>query len=88
MGIFRVMTYVPVGPGQFEIAFGDTYIAAVEFATPVRAQVLMTYGNATEAGSPFVGDQLELAANKQLRPALLTRAAIEAELYARETFTP
>src|SRR5215218_8602265 len=34
---------------------GDTYVAAVEFGDTARAQVIMTYGNATQPGSPHVG---------------------------------
>ena len=63
---------------------GDSYIAAVEFGEPVRAQVLMTYGNATQPGSPHIGDQLALSAKGELRPAWRTREEIEANLEARE----
>jgi acyl-homoserine-lactone acylase len=40
----------------------------IEFTDPVRAKVLLSYGNATQPGSPHVGDQLELYARKELRP--------------------
>jgi acyl-homoserine-lactone acylase len=63
---------------------GDTFIAVVEFAEPVRAAVLLTYGNASQPGSPHVGDQLDLYARDELRPAWLTRGEIEANLEARE----
>ena len=33
----------------------------------------MSYGNATQAHSPHVGDQLELFSKKQLRKVLLQR---------------
>jgi acyl-homoserine-lactone acylase len=63
---------------------GDSYVAAVEFGEAVRAQVLMTYGNASQPGSPHVGDQLALAAKGELRLAWRTRAEVEAHLEARE----
>ena len=63
---------------------GDTFIAAVEFAEPVRAAVLLTYGNASQPGSPHVGDQLPLYARDELRPAWLTRGQIEANLEVHE----
>jgi acyl-homoserine-lactone acylase len=63
---------------------GDSYVAAVEFSNPVRARVLLTYGNATQPGSPHVGDQMELFSKKQLRPAWRKRAEIEANLESRE----
>ena len=60
-------------------------MAAVDFADPVRARVLMSYGNATQPHSPHVGDQLELFARKELREAWLTRSDVEAHLGSRET---
>jgi acyl-homoserine-lactone acylase len=63
---------------------GDSYIAAVEFADPVRARVLTTYGNASQPGSPHVGDHLALAAKGELRPAWRRREEIAANLEARE----
>ena len=63
---------------------GDSYVAAVEFGDPVRAQVLLTYGNASQPGSPHVGDQLALSANGEMRTVWRTREEIEANLEARE----
>jgi acyl-homoserine-lactone acylase len=63
---------------------GDSYVAAVEFGETARARVLLTYGNATQPGSPHVGDQLVLSANGEMRTAWRTREEIEANLEARE----
>ena len=46
----------------------------------VRAMALVSYGNASQPGSPHNGDQLKLAARKELRPVWRTRAEIEAHL--------
>ena len=59
-------------------------MAAVEFGETVRARVLLTYGNASQPGSPHVGDQLVLSANGEMRPAWRTREEIEANLEERE----
>lgn len=48
---------------------GDPYVAAVEFSDPMRAQVLVTYGNASQPDSPHFGDQLTLPAIAEMRPA-------------------
>ena len=86
-GVFRVLE---VDLGQIEtgepqtVDFGDSYVAAVEFSDPVRAQAIVTYGNASQPGSPHIGDQLALAAKGELRPVWRTRAEIEAHLEARE----
>jgi acyl-homoserine-lactone acylase len=87
-GVFRVLG-VDIGeirPGQTApITEGDTFIAAVEFSTPVRAATLVTYGNASQPGSPHIGDQLVLAARGELRPVWRTREEIEANLELRES---
>jgi len=87
-GIFRATFYRPAGDGLFVAEGGDTYVAAVEFADPVRARVLLTYGNATQPHSPHRYDQLELYARKELREAWLTRAEVEAHLESREVLAP
>ena len=68
----------------FQAAGGDSYVAAVEFSSPVRAMVLLAPGNASQPDSPHQFDQLPLFARKQLRPAWRTRQQIEAHLESRE----
>ncbi len=86
IGIFRVVNYRPSDDGRFEAASGDSYVAVTEFSDPVRARVLLSYGNATQAHSTHVGDQLELFARKELRPVWRTREDIEANLESRTAF--
>jgi acyl-homoserine-lactone acylase len=80
LGVLHVVVFTPEPDGRFASAFGDTFIAAVEFGPVVRARVLLSYGNATQPGSPHNGDQLALLSEKALRPAWLTRGEIEANL--------
>ena len=87
-GIFRATFYRRTGDGHFVAVGGDTYVAAVEFADPVRARVLLTYGNATQPHSPHLYDQLKLFAHKELREAWLTRAEVETHLELREPVFP
>jgi acyl-homoserine-lactone acylase len=90
MGLLRTVDFAPIegDPRHFEAHYGDSYVAAVEFSDPVRARVLLSYGNATQPGSPHRGDQLALFADKALRPAWLTRTEIEANLASREALAP
>ncbi len=83
-GVFRVSGYAPDGQGGFVQAFGTTYVAAVEFTTPPRAQVLLAYGNASQPDSPHFGDQLPMYARGEMRDALLTREAVNASTQRRE----
>lgn len=64
---------------------GDSWVGIVEFGDPVRAQVLLSYGNASQPGSPHNGDQLRLFSEKRLRPAWRSREEIEANLERLET---
>ena len=63
--------------GRFRATSGDTYVAVVEFETPVRANVLLTYGNESQPGSEHIGDQLLMASNKEMRDALRSRDDVE-----------
>jgi acyl-homoserine-lactone acylase len=86
LGIFRVIDLAPASEGRFQQVAGDTYIAAIEFSNPIKAKVLTTYGNATQPGSPHVGDQLALYVRNELRSVWRTRKEIEAHLESRQVF--
>lgn len=80
LGSFQILTFVQDSDQRFYPVHGDSYIAIVEFSDPIRAKVLLTYGNSTQPDSPHFGDQLELFSRKELRDAWLTRDEIEAHL--------
>nr|WP_245602708.1 acylase [Gloeothece verrucosa] len=84
LGCFRVLNLQKAQDERFQVAFGDTYIAAIKFSDPPEAKALMVYGNSTQPGSVHVGDQLELYAQGQLRPVWRTRPQIEAHLELKE----
>jgi acyl-homoserine-lactone acylase len=86
LGVFRVLGFAPDEDGRSSARFGDTYVAAIEFSTPVRARALTVYGNASQPGSPHRSDQLGLHARREMRPVWLTRAEVEANLRDREVF--
>ncbi|SFI44749.1 penicillin acylase family protein [Nitrosomonas sp. Nm34] len=84
LGVFREIVYEPDEDGKFKSFSGDTYIALIEFSRPVHAQVLTTYGNASQHPISEIGSQLPLAAKQQLRPAWRMLDEIEANLVMRE----
>ena len=84
-GIFRTIDFMEDVDSKKRAVFGDTYVAVTEFSTPVKAMVLLSYGNATQPGNRHIGDQLELLSGKQLRPALLNRQSILENLEKRES---
>jgi acyl-homoserine-lactone acylase len=86
LGIFRVLNFAPGGKQTFQAVGGDSYVAAIEFSNPVRAMALTSYGNATQPGSPHISDQLQMSANKKLRPVWRDRSDILAHLEERKIF--
>ncbi|MCG7757094.1 MAG: penicillin acylase family protein, partial [Nitrosomonas sp.] len=84
LGVFREIVYEPDADGKLKSSYGDSFIAVIEFSKPVRAQVLMTYGNATQPPFFETYNPLELAAKQQLRPAWRNRNEIEDNMKLRE----
>jgi acyl-homoserine-lactone acylase len=85
LGIFRVTGYRKMEDNRYRAGSGDSYKAVIEFSDPVRAQALLTYGNASQPSSPHRTDQLELYSKKKYRPVWRTKREIEANLERRET---
>jgi acyl-homoserine-lactone acylase len=86
LGLFRALWFVPSEDKQFKAIGGESYVAAIEFSNPVRAMALTSYGNATQPGALNKGEQLQLFANKQLRPVWRSRQEIEEHLAGRKVF--
>ena len=94
LGTFHVVHYgwppLEIGAseedGRFRSLAGETFVAEVEFG-PGRptARVLRAYSNATQPGSPHVGDQLALVARREMRPAWRTREELRGHV---EDVTP
>lgn len=89
-GVFRVLFFddsTLETTRQIVAEGGDSYVAAVEFGETVQARVLLTYGNASQPGSPHIGDQFALSANGEMRTAWRTREEIEAHLEKHEVLS-
>lgn len=84
LGVFREIVYELDIDGKLRSSYGDSFIAVVEFSKPVRAQVLMTYGNATQPQVFEASSQLHLSAKQQLRPAWRNQNEIESNVQFRE----
>lgn len=82
-GVYRVF-YFRKDKEKYRAFGGDSYVAITEFGKPVRAQVLLSYGNASQPGSKHMGDQLQLLSQNKLRTAWLTKEEIEKHLEEKE----
>ena len=84
MGVFRVTWPGGYNDGVYTIGGGDSWVSVIEFGEKVRAKVLLSYGNASQEGSPHNGDQLELYSKKELRDAYFYREQVDAHVIRRE----
>jgi acyl-homoserine-lactone acylase len=85
LGSFRAVDYERAG-NRYVAVGGDSYVAAIEFGRRIRAMTLLTYGNASQPGSPHRVDQLPLFEHKQLKPALLRRDDVMKHMEQRKRF--
>lgn len=84
LGAFRVITWsAPDAQGIRVPQHGETWMAVIEFSSPVRAWGLMSYGNSRQRGSPHHADQLGMLSRGQLRELWLQRDQVEAHLEER-----
>jgi acyl-homoserine-lactone acylase len=88
LGIFRVVNFGQPDSTTNRAAAvgGDSFFAAVEFSTPLRARALLGYGNASQSGSTHRTDQLPLFARKEMREVWRTKKDIEANLESRRSY--
>jgi acyl-homoserine-lactone acylase len=86
-GPLRVIFRIPAPDGKhFWAAAGDSYVQLVEFTKKgAKAGARLSYGNASRPFSPHVTDQLQLFADKKLRPVLRTREEVVSNTQTVET---
>jgi acyl-homoserine-lactone acylase len=86
IGIFRVVTPGPRVDGTSTPVHGDGFTMAVEYSNPIKAKVLVSYGDCSQTGCAHHTDQLSLFEHKQWRDVWRTRAEVEKNVEKRETF--
>ena len=86
LGAFRVLQYAPATSAKRAAMMGDTFVACIEFTSPPHAQVLVSYGNSSQPGSPHAEDQLGLLSRKEMRTAWRERKEVEANLESKDVF--
>ena len=85
-GLFRTITWGPLKDGKRTPLHGETWQSMVEFSTPLKAMGAMSYGNASQPGSPHRSDQLQFMAQKTYRTLWTTRPQVEENLEQRMSF--
>ena len=80
LGSFDVITWSDPKDGIRTPNHGETWVAMVEFSTPVKAYGLMSYGNARQPGTTHYNDQLQMLSDNKFRELWLRREQVEANL--------
>ncbi len=87
IGIFPSMVFGKFGSdGTRDALSGETWISAVEFTTPLKAEGLMSYGNSTQPGTKHRSDQVALLGQRKLRTLWRTRPEIQKHLEEKTTY--
>ncbi|OYW83126.1 MAG: acylase, partial [Hyphomonas sp. 32-62-5] len=88
LGAFHVITWSdPNDEGVRTPAHGETWVAMIEFSTPVKAYGLMSYRNSCQPGTTHYSDQLEMLSEGKYRELWLQRDQVEANLSGRTPLT-
>ena len=89
LGAFRVITWSePDASGVRTPVHGETWMAMIEFSTPVKAYGLMSYGNSRQPGTEHYNDQLQLLTQDKFRKLWLQRSEIERHVVERTSLRP
>ena len=89
LGAFRVITWSdPDAKGIRTPTHGETWVAMIEFSTPVKAYGLMSYGNSRQPGTTHYSDQLGMLSRDEFRELWLRREQVEAHVSERTAFNP
>ncbi len=87
IGIFPSMIFGRFGAdGTRDAISGETWISAVEFTTPLKAEGLMSYGNSTQPNTKHRSDQVALLGERKLRTLWMTRPDILKHLEEETTY--
>jgi acyl-homoserine-lactone acylase len=84
LGLFRTFSFGSKQGTRYYQTHGETFVCAIEFGVPQRANCLLSYGNSSQPGSPHQTDQLQMLSDKKLHPVWRTRSEIEANLERAE----
>lgn len=85
LGTLRVLDIAATADERWQVVAGDSFMMAIDFNDLSKTRGLMAYGNASQPGSPHVGDQLEFYARGEMRSIWRDRMSIEKNLETRET---
>ena len=84
LGCFNAGFYRPNSQKTYTLLGGTAYSAVVEFGSRIKAKGILSYGNASQQGSPLYQDQIPLLLNRELRDIWFYDDEIEEHLLMKE----
>lgn len=84
IGSFDAGFYRPISKTNYALVGGTAYTSIVEFGDKIKANGILSYGNASQNSSPFKGDQLQLLADRKLRDIWFYSDDIDKHIYLTE----
>ncbi len=85
----RAFGAAPYGAqGRYRITRGSQSMRLVEFTRPLRAYSLYAFGQSDDPASPHYADQADFFAEKRMKPAYFSKAALAGHVSAEEILTP
>jgi len=84
VGSFNAGFYRPMSKTKYTLLGGSAFTSVVEFGDMIKAKGILSYGNASQKGSPFIGDQIQLLLDRKLRDIWFYPKDIDKHLYLKE----
>jgi acyl-homoserine-lactone acylase len=85
IGSFNAGFYRPMSKTKYTLLGGSAYTSVVEFGDKIKSKGILSYGNASQKDSPFMGDQLQLLLDRKLRDIWFYPNDIDNHIYLKET---
>ena len=85
VGSFNAGFYGPSANNTYTLLGGSAFSSVIEFGEKIKAKGILSYGNASQNGSPFKADQLQLLVDRKLRDIWFYQEDIDKHIYLVET---
>ncbi len=85
VGSFNAGFYHPSSDNKYSLLGGSAFTSVIEFGEKIKAKGILSYGNASQNGSPFKADQLQLLVDRKLRDIWFYSEDIDNHIYLLET---
>lgn len=84
LGSFNAGFYSSMSKTNYTLVGGSAFTSVVEFGAKIKANGILSYGNASQSDSPFKGDQLQLLIDRKLRDIWFYDQDIDRNLFLKE----